>query len=175
MGHHVFHVSLELLKALIPGGLVILSCSAPALRHKEWRPHTPSLIGPHYPPVAIDIHIASDSVLRSMDRTITLTEVMAEEEVPDASDGALKIFNTCGLVLIVEGRGRSFGNDICYCVVSVVQPLSCLTRWEFEYLFQGGGPIFDTRGMDRPRLVMLPSSEFHHFRASPRKHMRGSD
>jgi hypothetical protein len=50
-----------------------------------------------------------------------------------------------------------------------------LTRWEFEYLFQGGGPIFDTRGMDRPRLVMLPSSEFHHFRASPRKHMRGSD
>jgi hypothetical protein len=55
--HHVSHVSVQLIQALRPGARVVLSCSALALRHKEWRPHTPRLIWPNCPLVATHIDI----------------------------------------------------------------------------------------------------------------------
>lgn len=95
-----------LLSCLTPSSqvaLLILSCSALALSHQEQRPHTPSLIRPHYPLVAIHVDIAvCDSVLYSMDKTITLVKVVVEEQAPDASYSTLIIIICRGPIFIME-------------------------------------------------------------------------
>jgi hypothetical protein len=70
---HVSHVSFQLIQAFLPRGLVILSCSALALRHKEWTSHTPRLVWPNYPLVATHIdRPAFHLVLGSVDKPISL-------------------------------------------------------------------------------------------------------
>jgi hypothetical protein len=53
--------------------------------------------------VAVDVGKAAlnalyDFVLCPVDKTIALVKVMVEEQVPDASYGALQVFISCGLV-----------------------------------------------------------------------------
>jgi F420-0:gamma-glutamyl ligase len=55
--------------------------------------------------VATHINVAPfDFVLGSMDKAITLVKVMVEEEIPDASSGALIVLDTRGRGPVMEGQ-----------------------------------------------------------------------